>query len=247
MDLTSSIAASRLVAQERATDLTAANIANADTPGYKAARMLFSDWLSHQDGTDTPSGGATIAYTQDRATWRDQAAGPIRHTGNPLDLAISDAGWFTVGTARGPRLTRDGRFGLLPDGSIANTAGDALLDTSGRPVRIATTDTRLSVAGDGTLSSENGQIARIGVVQPQDPMKLVAEGGTLFRSDSATAPVTTPKIVQGAVEGSNVQAVTELTRLIDDQRQFQFIAQFVQAESDRQKDAVEKILPPGGA
>jgi flagellar basal-body rod protein FlgF len=134
----------------------------------------------------------------------------------------------------------------MPDGSIANAAGDTLLDVSGRPVRIATTDTRLSVAGDGTLSSENGQLARIGVVQPKDPMQLVAEGATLFRSDSPTAPVIAPKIVQGAVEGSNVEAVTELTRLINDQRQFQFIAQFMQAESDRQKDTVEKLLPPGG-
>ncbi|HEY6433203.1 MAG TPA: flagellar hook-basal body complex protein, partial [Acetobacteraceae bacterium] len=129
MDLNSSIAASRLAAQERATDLTATNIANADTPGYKAARMLFSDWLSRQDGTDAPPGGETVAFTQDRASWRDTSPGPIRHTGNPLDLAISTAGWFTVSTARGPRLTRDGRFQLQADGSIANTEGDALLDT----------------------------------------------------------------------------------------------------------------------
>ncbi len=74
--------------------------------------MLFSDWLSRQDGTDAPPGGETVAFTQDRASWRDTSAGPIRHTGNPLDLAISTAGWFTVSTARGPRLTRDGRFQL---------------------------------------------------------------------------------------------------------------------------------------
>jgi flagellar basal-body rod protein FlgF len=247
MDLNSSIAASRLVAQERATDVTAANIANADTPGYKAERMVFSDWLSLQDGTNAPSGGQTIAFTQDRASWRDTSSGPIRHTGNPLDLAISDAGWFTVSTARGPRLTRDGRFQLQADGSVANTEGDALLDTGGRPIKIASTDTKLTVAGDGTLSSENGQIAKIGIVQPQDTMRLVAEGGTLFRSDAPTTPVTTPKIVQGATEGSNVQAVVEVTRLIDDERQFQFIAQFVQAESDRQKDAVDKLLPAEGS
>jgi flagellar basal-body rod protein FlgF len=247
MDLNSTIAVSRLVAQERATDLTATNIANADTPGYKAARMLFSDWLSRQDGAATPPGGSPVAFTQDRATWREQGAGPLRHTGNPLDLAISTSGWFTVSTANGPRLTRDGRFGLLSDGTVANTAGNALLDTNGRPIRIAAIDTTLTVAGDGTLSSENGQIARIGVVQPQDPMQMVAEGSALLRSDSPTSTVSAPKIVQGAVEGSNVQPVIEVTRLIDDERQFQFIAQFVQAESDRQKDAVDKLLPPGGA
>ncbi len=243
MDLTSSVAASGLEAEQRATDLTASNIANSETPGYKAARTMFSAWLDRQGGSDAGPGGASIAFTQNLATWRDQSAGPIRHTGNPLDLALSDAGWFTVATPRGPRLTRDGRFGLMPDGTIADTAGEALLDTAGKPIHITTTDTILTVAGDGTLSSQNGQIAQIGVVQPQDPMRLVAEGGTLFRADVATTPVVAPKIVQGAMEGSNVQAVTELTRLIGDERQFQFIAQLVQAESDRQKDAVDKLLP----
>lgn len=247
MDLTSNIAASRLIAQQRATEVVAGNIANAGTPGYKAERVLFSDWLDRQDGAATPPGGDAIAFTQDRATWRDQASGPMRHTGNPLDLAISGDGWFTVGTPRGPRLTRDGRFGLRPNGSIADAAGDALLDSNGQPIRIAPTDTQLSVAGDGTLSSQNGQIARIGVVQPKDPMQLVAEGGTLFQSGSPTAPVTAPKLVQGAIEGSNVQPVMELTRLIDNERQFQFLAQFVQAESDRRKDAIDRLLPAGAS
>jgi flagellar basal-body rod protein FlgF len=247
MDLASNIATSRLVAQQRAMDVIAGNIANADTPGYKATRVLFSDWLDRQDGADPPPGGNTIAFTQDRATWREQAPGPIRRTGNPLDLAITNAGWFSVSTARGIRLTRDGRFGLMPDGTVADAAGDPLLDTTGNPVRIGATDTTLTITADGSLSSENGQIARIGIVQPADPMQLAAEGGTLFRADATTTnPVAQPKIVQGAIEGSNVQPITELTRMIDNEREFQFVTQMVQAESDREKDAIEKLLPSGG-
>ncbi len=246
MDINSSVAASRLVAQQRSMEVIASNIANAETPGYKASRVQFSDWLSQQYNVATPPGGATIAYTQDRATWRDTSPGPIQHTGNPLDLAISTDGYFTVATARGPRLTRDGRFGLMPDGTIADTAGEALLDSNGRPIRIATTDVTLTVAGDGTLSSENGQLAKIGVVQPQTPTELLAEGGTLFQDTGKTTPVAAPKIVQGGVEESNVQPIVELTRMIDGERQFQFVAQMVQAESDRQKDAIDKIVPQGG-
>ncbi|MGH7154307.1 MAG: flagellar basal body rod C-terminal domain-containing protein, partial [Acetobacteraceae bacterium] len=169
----------------------------------------------------------------------------VQHTGNPLDLAISNAGYFTVQTPRGPRLTRDGRFGLMPDGTIADASGEALLDTNGKPIHVGTTDTNLSVAGDGTLSSRNGQIGRIGVVRPNDPMQLAAEGGTHFSDDGTTAAVTAPHIVQGAVEESNVQPVLELTRMINEERQFQFTAQLVQAESDREKDAIQKLLPAG--
>jgi flagellar basal-body rod protein FlgF len=220
-------------------DVIADNIANASTPGFRAERVQFSDWLSKQ--STAPE--RTVAYTQDRATWREQQSGTLTHTGNPLDLALTGDGYFTVNTPRGPRLTRDGRFTLLPSGTVADSAGDALLDSNGQPVQLSQTDTIITVAGDGTLSSENGQLAKIGVVRPSDPMQLTAEGNTLFRSGSTTAPVTTPNVVQGAVEDSNVQPVLEVTRMMDGERQFQFMIQFIQAESDRQQSVIDKLLP----
>jgi flagellar basal-body rod protein FlgF len=245
MDIASSVAASRLVAQQRAMDVVAGNVANSNTPGYRAERVQFADWLSSQSGADTPPGGKTIAYTQDRATWRDQQAGTLTHTGNPFDLALSGDGYFTVNTARGPRLTRDGRFGPMPDGTIADGSGNAVLDNNGQPIQLGPTDTRITIAGDGTVSSQNGQLAKIGVVRPSDAMQLTAEGGTLFRSGSTTAAVPGPGVVQGAVEGSNVQPVTEITRMMEGLREFQFVSQFVQAESDRQQSAIDKLLPQG--
>jgi flagellar basal-body rod protein FlgF len=245
MDIASSVAASRLIAQQRAMDVIAANIANANTPGYRTERVQFSDWLSRQNGADTPPGGATIAYTQDRATWRDRQAGTISHTGNTFDLALANDGYFTVSTARGPRLTRDGRFGEMPDGTIADSGGNAVLDSNGRPIQLAPTDTQVTIASDGTVSGQSGQIGKIGVVQPANPMQLTAEGGTLFQSGSPTAAVATPGMVQGAIEASNVQPVTEITRMMDGLRQFQFVSSFVQAESDRQQTAIDKLLPQG--
>ena len=245
MDINSTVAASRLIAQQHAMDVIAGNVANANTPGYRAERVQFSDWLGRQNGADTPPGGKTIAYTQDRATWRDQQAGTLTHTGNPFDLALSGDGYFTVNTPRGPRLTRDGRFGPMPDGTLADASGNALLDSNGQPIQLAPTDTQVTIAGDGTVSGQNGQLAKVGVVQPTDPMQLSAEGGTLFRSGSATAAVPAPGIVQGAMEGSNVQPVTEITRMMDGLREFQFVSQFVQAESDRQQSAIDKLLPQG--
>lgn len=239
MDLNTAVASSRLDAQLRLVDVLAGNLANMNTPGFKAERMQFSDWLERQPD------GEQVAFSQDRQTWHDMSAGPFKHTGNPLDLAISGNGYFTVGTPRGPRLTRDGRFELKADGTVTDLSGEALLDNAGRPVRISPNDTELTVTADGTLSSQqNGQIAKIGVVQPASLTQLVAEGGTVFQvADGKTTPVTQPHVVQGAVEESNVQPIAEVTRLVDAQRTFELMMQYVQAEGDRSKSATDKIVP----
>jgi len=247
MDIASNVATSRLVAQQRALDVVADNLANANTPGFKTERVQFSDWLSKQSSGTTPPGGSPIAYAQDRATWREQRAGTISHTGNPFDVAVTGDGYFTVNTPRGPRLTRDGRLGLLPSGTIADTAGNAVLDSNGQPIQLAPTDTNISIAGDGTVSSQNGQIGKIGVVRPTNPMLLSAEGNTLFLSGSTTTLVASSALEQGAIEESNVQPVLEMTRMMDGQRQFEFLAQFVQAESDRQQNSIDKLLPQQSA
>jgi flagellar basal-body rod protein FlgF len=245
MDITIALAASRLVAQQRAMDINANNIANANTPGFRTERIQFSDWIDPQPNTAAVPGGRSITYTQDRATYRESQPGTVTHTANTFDLALTGNGYFTVNTKTGPRLTRDGRFGLMPDGTLADGSGNAVLDVTGQPIQIAPTDTQITVAGDGAVSSENGPIGRIGVVQPTDPMKLRAEGATNFVSDATTTPVALPGIVQGAVEDSNVQPVLEVTRMMDNVRQFQFVTQLVQAEGDREQQAIDKLLPTG--
>jgi flagellar basal-body rod protein FlgF len=247
MDNNTSIALSRLMAQQRAMDVTATNIANASTPGYRAARMLFSDWLLKQQGIGQPAGGTTQTYTQDRATYRDTQPGPVSQTGNPLDIAIGTAGYFTVQTARGPRLSRAGHFELSSTGAIVDGDGNALLDTAGQPLQIAPADSALSIAGDGTISSQNGRIGRIGIVTPADAQQMQAEGSRLFNATATTtAPVAAPKLTQGALEGSDVQPTLELTRMMSDSREFQFVSQYIQEESDRQQSAIDKITNRNG-
>lgn len=246
MNIASLVAASRLTAQERAIEVTANNLANVNTPGFQASRVKFADWLHPQPGGRALPGERQIAYVQDRATWRDTQAGAVTHTGNPFDLALQGEGYFTVATDRGPRLTRDGRFGPLPDGAIGDSAGNKLLDVTGSPIQIAPADTRITIAADGSVSSENGQLGRIGVVKPADPMKLKAEGNTLFLAETPTSPVERPGIVQGAMEGSNVPPVLEVTRMMNELRDFQFTTQLIQAEDDRLRSVIDKTLARNG-
>lgn len=241
MELTSYVALSYLTAQQRALEVTANNLANAGTAGFKAERTLFSDWLSSQRGTDGSHGTKPVAFVQDRATYRDFAEGPLQQTGNPLDLAIAGDGFFTVDTARGPRLTRAGRFTPQPDGRITDGNGNPLLDSTGQPLRLSPADVTLNVSADGTLESENGRIGKIGVVQPADTARMQAEGSTNLRSDSATAQVEQPRIIQGSVEESNVQPILEMSRMMSGLRSFEFTAQLVQKESDREQSAIDKL------
>ncbi len=241
MQNSTSVALSRMIAQQREMDVTATNLANTNTPGFKASRTLFADWLDQQTGVDPVRGGRTLVFTQDRATYRDAANGAVSRTANPLDLAITGDGFFTLQTKAGPMLSRAGRFNLQPNGTVADIDGNALLDTAGQPIRISTADTSLSVSGDGTLSSENGRLGKIGIVKPADPNKMQAQGDHLFTAQSDTSPVAQPQIIGGALEESNVQPVAETTRMINELRQFQFVSQFVQGESEREQSAIDKL------
>ncbi len=245
MDNTTTIALSRLIAQENAMDVRADNIANASTPGFRASRIAFGDYLSRQNGAKAPKGGNVIDYTQNRATYRDQSIGAIGETGNPLDLALSNNGYFTVQTAGGVRLTRAGHFQLTADGTITDQNGNALLDVNNRPLQLAPTDTNPVITGDGTISSAGGTIGQIAVVTPNDPTQLQAEGNSLLAVNSGgTTPVATPQVIQGAIEGSNVEAVSETTGMMNDLREFQFVTQLIDAEGQRQQDAIDKLAAP---
>ena len=241
MDSPGYIMLSRLGAQLRSTQVLANNLANADTPGFRAERAVFAEFLQPRGG-NAPPGDRGAAYAIDRATWRDTAAGSLSTTGNPFDLAIQGDGFFAVETPRGERYTRAGRFALAGDGRLTDAEGNAVLDARGTPIVLGPNDTRIEVRGDGSVHSENGPVGRLRVVRFDDPQKLKAEGARLYASDEPGTAAERPGVVQGAVEGSNVQPVAEITTLTAQMREFQFATQFVEREGERLSSAVERIL-----
>ncbi|WP_270938338.1 flagellar hook-basal body complex protein [Falsiroseomonas oryzae] len=245
MDSPGYIVLSRLVAAQRATAVTANNIANADTPGFRAHRPLFGAVLERQVGADAPRGGRDLAFAQDRATWRDANAAPLARTGNPLDLALSDPdAFFAVETPRGERFTRAGRFTLDTEGRVVDPEGSPVLTAEGQPLRIEPGSARIDIRGDGSVATENGPAGRLRTVRFADPQRLQAEGerNLAAPADMPAQAVERPGVVQGATEGSNVRAVAELTRLTDDMRHFQMVAQMAEREGERLGSAVERIL-----
>lgn len=244
MDMPGYVVLSRLAAQQRATAALAMNIANADTPGYKSAQMVFGAHIERQTGVDAPRGGREVAFAQDRATWRDFTPGSLQATGNPLDLALGGEGFFAVQTPNGERYTRAGRFALSPEGGIVDIGGNPVLNEDGAPLVLPQNAQRIDITGDGQVRTEQGPVGRLRVVNFQDPQKLIAQGDRLFEAPAElpAQPVDAPRVVQGSVEGSNVQSIVELTRLTAEMREFQFASQFIETEGDRAKTAVERIL-----
>ncbi|RAI56175.1 flagellar hook basal-body protein [Roseicella frigidaeris] len=244
MDTPGYVILSRLGAQLRATQVVAHNLANADTPGFQAERPVFGSVLQKQAQA---AAEPQVSYSIDRATWRETANGPLTTTGNPLDLALRCEGYFAVQTAEGEeRYTRAGRFALSGDGKLVDAAGNAVLDTGGMPITLGQADTRLEVLGDGSLRSENGPIAQLRVVRFEQPQRLRPEGDRLFAADETPQPLARPGVVQGAVEGSNVQPVLEMVRMTEEVREFQNAVTFADREGDRLQNAVERILRKRG-
>ena len=239
MDQPGYVMLSRLSAQLRSTQVLANNIANADTPAYRAERPVFARHLMPaRDGL----GNAGVAYSIDRATWRDQQQGPLATTGNPLDLALRGEGYFVLETPQGERYTRAGHFTMDSTGKLTDADGNAVLDSRGGPMAFAPGDSRIEVQGDGTVRSENGIIGQLRVVRFGDPQRLRAEGARMFAADEPPETVARPQVVQGSIEGSNVSAIAEITRMTEDVRQFQFASQFAEREGERLQGAVDRIL-----
>ncbi|MFL1462816.1 flagellar basal-body rod protein FlgF [Roseococcus sp. DSY-14] len=240
MDNPGYIILSRLSAQQRASQYTAQNLANADTPGYRAVRPVFAH---HLDRDARGLAERDIHFSWDRASWRDSAPGSIQATGNPLDVALHGEGWFSVETPRGERFTRAGRFTIGADGRLSDNEGNAVLGTEGRPIAVSPADTRIEILGDGTVRSENGVLGRLRVVRFANEQALRAEGDRLFdAAGQAPEEVARPAVLQGSLEGSNVQAVMEMTRMMEELREFQMATQFVEREGERQQAAIDRLL-----
>ncbi|GBQ86379.1 flagellar basal body rod protein FlgF [Acetobacter malorum DSM 14337] len=244
MDNTSYLSLSRIDGLTRALDVTANNLANASTDGFKESRVQFADYLSKQKGTQGAAGEKQLQYSQDRATYHNFDQGALRQTGNTLDLGLNGEGYFTVRTKNGIRLTRNGQFLRSDDGTITDSAGNPLLDQEGRNIRMDPEEVMepLSISSGGIISTNrNGALAQIAVVNVENQNTLKAEGSDLYNPTTPTTAVASPEIRQGMLEASNVNAVQETTEMIRIQRAYDLNFQVVQTESTRQLDAISKI------
>lgn len=216
----------------RELDVVANNLANMNSTAYKGERMLFAEHL-----VSTPSGGDrmgdAVALVRDTATVHDLSPGELRETGSGFDVAIDGDGYFVVSTPAGPRYTRDGHLRLNENGELVSGRGFPVL-ADGAPVQVGLDDTQIAIAHDGTLSSETRVLGKLDVVRFDRPQRLqAAEGGLITAGDEPPQPVASPSLRQGMLEGSNVEPIAEIDRLIQVQRAYDQARQLAEREDDR--------------
>ena len=240
MESTSIIALSSQAALRRQMDIVAHNIANMNTTAFKGEKMMFIEHVVKSRGGERILGDQ-VTYVRDIATVRDVAEGSVIKTGNPLDLAIRGQGYFVVETEGGERYTRNGRFQLDDTGQLVNNEGFPVLSEGGQPFFLSPEDNEITISRDGTISTENGELGRFRVVGFENDQELEALADGLYTTAADPDDVERPEVVQGMLEGSNVNAIIELTRMIEVHRAYEGVKHLMDREDDRLQKVSREI------
>ncbi len=192
--------------REMKMEVLTTNLANASTPGYKKEALSFKQSLIAASGVITT----------------DMSPGPVRRTGNPLDLAIDGEGFFEIKTPAGPAYTRRGDFMLDGSGTLVTKDGYPVMGTNG-PVVIKGKVSNISVSADGRVMANGVEVGRLKIVKFPKGVKPVRLSGTLFVLPPGTTPQTVNKPVLrgGYLEGSNVNVVKEMVGVVDALRTYE--------------------------
>ena len=254
METSSYIALSRQSALRRQMDIVANNLANMNSTAFKGEKMMFVEHLVKSKGGESfiPT---KLSFARDVASYKDLSEGPIKTTGNALDMAIQKEGYFVVDTPDGQQYTRNGRFRLDQEGQLVTQSGFPVLSSAGTPFFLSPEDKDIVVAKDGTLSTNNGDLGKIKVVTFDDPQKLQKQAGGLLSSkniggggdNDAFQPndAEKPNVIQGALESSNVNAIIEMTKMIEVNRAYDSVKKFIEKEDQRQKQMIQHLAPRG--
>jgi len=225
----------------RAMDITANNISNVNTTGYKRENIAFDTYLSR------PEPKQTFQFAVENGTYRDSAQGPTMTTGNPLDVAVQGVGYIPVQTASGIRYTRAGAFQLNHEGDIVTAMGDKVLGDGNQPITLPEDAQDILIAPDGTVSALSGTTTEASIVGKMSMVKFANElelspvGNGYYSTSQTAEPSVDTKLVQGAIEQSNVQSVTEMTNMINVSRTYQQVVHLLELENERQKSAIQRL------
>lgn len=239
------VAASGFIAAEKRLDTITNNLANMNTAGFKADRMVFQSYLAGAKAQ--PPGDSTPAnpnpaymrhseYVIPSEQYTDHSAGPIKSTGNPLDLTLDGDGFFAVMTENGERYVRSGSFHVGPNGELVTANGAIVLNEQNKAIIVGSatltigedgvirsqSDFEGDPAGDPTMEDANTgrDLGKLKVVDFGRPYTLKKEGGGLYSAPDPNEALQArdTKVMQGHLEQSNVNMIMEMTELIKNQR-----------------------------
>lgn len=239
--------------QNRRLEVVANNIANVDTTGFRRQFPILQARKDHgsefgegppvEPGSERRMGGGVVLG----ATPTDfETMGTMKVTSSDYNFAINGPGFFQVESNGQRFLTRDGAFTLDQEGFLVTNDGqERVLGAGGAPIRLDGT-LPFRVMPDGAIfqvnnAGQNLPAGRLGLVQPVDPEnQLTPVGGNRYRFDGPTTPPT-GSIQQRMLEGSNVNAVEEMTEMVEVNRIFEMNINMIQLQNDTLRTLIESV------
>lgn len=206
-------------------------IAKKHVPGFQSSTPRFEEHIQ---------GG--VSFVKFAGVLRDLDHGPIKETNQKLDFALTQ-GYFAVITPQGIRYTRNGRCHLSSNGEIINTDGYALLNEGNAPIVLESSED-VMVSQDGTISTLNGIIGRIKVVEfnNEQDMNDDSLSGYYMTEETEVIPESY-QVLQGFVEGSNVDTIKTLTRFSILSHRWQDTHQVQKRHDEMSLEAPAKLAP----
>jgi flagellar basal-body rod protein FlgF len=242
MDNAQYVGLSRQMVLRRQMDIVANNIANADTNGFKVESLMTKEVPGPP--AFTAQGPMPIKFVGADGVARNFGQGALRRTDASLDMAIDGQGFFKVTTAAGDRYTRDGHFRTDDSGRLTTQNGDVVSDDGGGEITIDPAKPgEITVAADGTVSQGTERIGKVGVFKFDNLSALEKVGANQYQNPSNQQPTTVvdAKVRQGMLEGSNVNSIVEITRMIEVNRAYEQTTQMISSEADLSRNSVARL------
>ncbi len=237
------VGASSHVALEKQLETVSSNLANADTTGFKKNRTIFSEYLHQYSKNEISEKMRKSATPQDKhfveinEVTTDFSQGGIQKTENPLDLAVSGDGFFTVREAGEELLQRSGRFTLDSEGVIVAEDGAELLDENGNTIAVDP-NFDINITSDGAVLQNNAEIAKIEMKTVNDKGWLEKTHKTRYKiHENADVVPAEVNIMQGYLEKSNVNPIEEMVKMIKVHRHYDVAAKAVKSYEEMDSKA----------
>jgi len=231
------VALSAQVALQNRLDTIAQNVANGSSAGYRGTEMKFDAVMSKMSGPQ-------VSFVSSGSAVIKQSSGQFVKTGNPLDVAVKGNGWLSISTPNGQAYTRDGRMRMTTAGNLVSMTGAPILDAGGGAIQLDPTAGQPNIAEDGTITQGQSRAGVLGLFTLPGNAQLSRVEGDAFTSSVPGAPILDTAgngVVQGFIEQSNVDPMTEMTRLIYVQRAFDGVSSTMESAESSLKNAIQTL------
>lgn len=235
MDNATYVMAARQTGLEKAMTVTAHNLANISTTGFRREGVIFAEHVNRLDAL-----GGSVSQPSARGRVTEFAQGALASTGGAFDFAIEGDGFFQLEEAAGAALTRAGAFARNAEGELTSHDGRRVLGEGGASVFLPPGARRIDVSTDGTISADGQPVGRLALVTVADLTQLKRAEGGIFTTDAPLQP-SDAALFQGFLERSNVEPVRELTRMVEIQRAYELGQSLLSKEDERMRLALRTL------